>query len=399
MGPADLQREQYLPLTTPLEALKRVMREHPDLVFFLDGMTDDELIALQHDEFDTQVVLTPEIMLKTHGETLGADPENTLNEDAHFRFPLGNGRFLEGVIDGSTSKKEVPGLHGLKGAWFISHLLAWFPRSPEYQTLLEQFDAADRQGTELPTSVDAMVFLNRWVRSRLEGMHIEGLDYTDTLTIPAASVTLAIYDAKRDMIDIADTADTMAIIEDVNGTFRIVTRDSNKAHNDAIFRAAEEIAQAEDTTFEQAIHTPTGRQRTAESSERTLNKPGGVGVVNGDEGLVEHGLIDRVILKMNDIHRVWLVSDGVMLGFAKFLNMAEEHGQVTFTREEVKRFRQKIQGGNHPAIDSLLLSIMARLREDPNYEEARRFKLTDDMVSLETAIIRAIEESSEHRGS
>src|SRR3972149_2775877 len=94
-------------------------------------------------------------------ETKSGNINGRLNEDSTLITPIGNGRKLVAVLDGTSSQRDIAGLarYGLSGACYVSHLVSYsFTRSSEYQSLVLEGDIS---------AADIMRTMNGWLRSRL----------------------------------------------------------------------------------------------------------------------------------------------------------------------------------------------------------------------------------------
>mgnify|MGYP001609528563 FL=1 len=227
-------------------------------------------------------------------------------------------KLLFAVLDGVSSQMEIAGLSqfGIKGAFYVSHLVALgFPNGSVHQEL---------KSREILTATDVLKSINVWLHEQMQ--RIEGVDYTDPLSIPGMAATFALVDSKKREVTIAHTADTLAC---------------------------------------------ACKEQLKSSFIRKINTPGGCGILNGMSALVENGLVFETSIEITqDVDSVFLFSDGALIPFSEGRNFGETTALI------IKKFQS-------PQLGVTVLEEGAKILEnDSGFQKIPRLKLRDDATFL-----------------
>lgn len=360
------------PESLPVEQFLINLKASP-LFWFIKDSSFESLIQIQHQRVNRVINLSTsenELKLLFEAETLAANPERKLNEDAFLAIPMGKGKALFAVLDGVSSQMEIAGLSqfGIKGAFYVSHLVALgFPNSSVHQEL---------RSREILTATDVLKSINVWLHEQMQ--RIEGVDYTDPLSIPGMAATFALVDSKKGEVTIAHTADTLACVCYRNGDIKILTPNQNEKFDQETLEFARALARKEGCTLVDLIKAPvakaTIKEQLKSSFIRKINTPGGCGILNGMSALVENSLVFETSIEITqDIDSVFLFSDGALIPFSEGRNLGETTALI------IKKFQS-------PQLGVTVLEEGAKILEnDSGFQKIPRLKLRDDATFLRIA--------------
>jgi len=304
-------------------------------------------------------------------ETKSGNINGRLNEDSTLITPIGNGRKLVAVLDGTSSQRDIAGLarYGLSGACYVSHLVSYsFTRSSEYQSLVLEGDIS---------AADIMRTMNGWLRSRLS--QIEGVDYQDVLSIPGMAATFCLIDAHKNEISVAHVADPLAFAYFDNGDVTELTVNQNERFDIETLNLLLDLSKMHQITPRQVLETPELKSLVKEqlriSFTKKINTPDGCGILNGMDELTSNNLIYETKLPITpDLRKLILASDGAVLpyqlnGLSKdsvLWNLLEDTEIYTIGKQ--LKFLQK---------------GAAELLRDTEYKNILRLKPSDDATIIE----------------
>ncbi|MCL5435057.1 MAG: protein phosphatase 2C domain-containing protein [Patescibacteria group bacterium] len=295
----------------------------PVIEAFYGPLHTDRLAKVQFNSDPVSLIQVPGAeaggesgFMLVQANTWGADIRRThryegkLNEDATLVAPFGYGRLLAVMLDGASSRRPISGLaeFGVTGSWYISHIASLkFPYSKEYIALLTAPDI---------TAKDVMISLNGWLKNELE--KIEGVNYSDVLSIPGMAATIALVDYNRRIVSIAHVADTMAVAE-YDTDFAVLTDDKNYQWDERKRRLIDDVvAESEKlgthTTRVTAKEDPRVKTHLEETFRAKINTlPIGTGILNGQPELVQNDLIysDTIEIPAEGGLKLHLMTDGV----------------------------------------------------------------------------------------
>lgn len=300
-------------------------------------------------------------------ETLASSPEKKLNEDAFLIHGIGKGRTLLAVLDGASSQKEISGLekHGVNGAFYASHLAATgFTESGEFKNLSVR---------ESLTAKDVMEQMNAWIFGQMK--NIEGIDYSDSLTIPGMASVILIVDEEEKTLSLAQAADSMAISVDSGGHVEILTPNLNQKFDDETMEKAEQLALENNCTLAEVRGNPDLWKKVKEqlqgSFRKKINTKGGVGILNGMKELFENKLVYTSEVKINpDLSAIILFSDGAILPYQK--------NGISYQKAADDLVASVFSGKGKPP-----LSKGAEvLSQDPDFTQIPRLKKRDDATLI-----------------
>jgi hypothetical protein len=300
-----------------VELLGGLYERDPKLFWFLEGK-DPNIIQNQSEGYNGLTygrVNNLPVVVDVVSGTLASDPINKPNEDSYANIDIGPGRTLFALIDGASSQAPISGLekHGVSGAFYVSHLIAYgFKSSESYKELCSRTDIKAK---------DIMVSVNDWVRGEMQ--KVEGVDYNNVLTIPGAAATFVLLDISNEQMSIAHVADTIEI-DNIDGylandidAVNIHTGNRNAAFDDVTLALANQISQEKGITIVEASKDPRVRQQLKDSYKSKINTPNGVGILNGMPQLVENDLIEEKTVYLRPLARKYqddnnnLIADSV----------------------------------------------------------------------------------------
>jgi len=362
----SIEKTESLPTQHLLDNLK-----DSSLFWFIKNTSHESLTQIQHQKVNRIINLGTdkvELKLAFEAETLGANPEGKLNEDSFLAIPMGKGRELFAVLDGASSQKEIAGLSkfGIRGAFYVSHLVALgFPNSPVHQELTSR---------ESLTAGDILKTVNVWLHDQMQ--KIEGVDYTDPLSIPGMAATFALFDSKKGEVTIAHVADTVACINYKDGSFEVLTPNLNEKFDQETLKFAKELARERGYTLSEAMKTADVREQLRDSFRRKINAPDGCGILNGMPALVKNNLIYETRIKITeDIDSLLLFSDGALTPFSENKSLIET----------IALFIRKHQS---PHLGTSVLEEGAQiLANDPDFEKIPRTKSRDDSTFVKITFL------------
>lgn len=358
---------------TEVEKTLYGLKDNPEFWFFEDIETD-KISRLQHDYTRQEIKLEsdPGKRLMVQAGTLGAEPENKPNEDTFMILPFGEGRMLFSVIDGASSQKEISGLskHGVKGSFYISHLLSeGFSLCPEYHDLCQK---------DSLTAGTIMRVVNRWLFSNLA--KIEGVDYSDYATIPGMSTTFALVNGRDGLISVAHVADTEGVVETISGDLDVLTFNQNARFDEETLGLMRRLAGEYGCHIGQVKQIEEGaskiKTQVINSYRRKINTPGGCGILNGMPELVTNKLIYETKIALDKVRSILLASDGALLPYTLTENDKPGNSSARYLQ------LLKVLGG-----ENLLTSGAAVLMEDINFELYPRSKLRDDATFMQVVFL------------
>lgn len=301
-------------------------------------------------------------------ETLASEPAAKFNEDSFMVLPIGEGRMLFAVLDGSSSQKEISGLtsYGVNGAFYISHMISMgFETSQEYTDL--------RQCSEL-SAKDIMIAMNKWIFEKMK--KVSGVDYSDIPTVPGMAAAFLLVDQPGRKLSIAQVADAVIASVHSDGSTAVLTPNLNKKFDTETMTYAAELVGRYGSNLAHIRQIPEAkeliRRQLAGSFAKKTNKKGGCGILNGMPDLIKNNLIYSDEFEISDkLSSIYLYSDGALLPY-----MEKDISAETANAEFVKMFRMSSFG-------SVLESGAIRLNTDPEFERIPRLKNRDDSTVIE----------------
>lgn len=357
----SIEKTESLPAQQLLDNLKG-----SPLFWFIKDTSHESFVQIQHQRVSRTINLgtgKSKLKLLFEAETLGANPEGKLNEDTFLAIPMGRGRELFAVLDGASSQKEITGLSqfGIRGAFYVSHLVALgFPNSSVHQELISR---------ESLTATDILKTVNTWLYKQMQ--KIEGVDYTDPLSIPGMAATFALVDSKKGEVTFAHVADTVACINYRNGSFEVPTPNLNEKFDQETLELAKKLTRERSCTLPEAMKTTDVREQLRNSFRRKINAPNGCGILNGMSALVKNSLIYETRIKITeDINSLFLFSDGALAPFSEGKNLIET----------ITSFANKYH--NPYSRVSVLEEGAQILADDPYFEKIPRTKSRDDSTFI-----------------
>lgn len=364
----QIEKSESLPVEQFLINLK-----DSSLFWFIKDSSLESLTQIQHQRVNRVINLNTsenELKLLFEAETLGANPERKLNEDAFLAIPMGESKTLFAVLDGVSSQMEIAGLSqfGIKGAFYISHLVSLgFPNSFVYQEL---------RSRKILTATDVLKNINVWLHEQMQ--KIEGVDYTNPLSIPGMAATFALVDSKKREVTIAHTADTLACIYYKNKDIKILTPNQNEKFDEETLEFARALARKEGYTLGDLIKTPFAKaiikEQLKSSFMKKINTPGGCGILNGMSTLVENGLVFETSIKITqNIDSIFLFSDGALIPFSEGRNLDKTTALI------IKKIQSRKLGV------TVLEEGAKILENDSEFQKIPRLKLRDDATFLRIA--------------
>ncbi len=363
----SIEKTELLPTQQLLDNLKG-----SSLFWFIKDTSHEFLMQIQHQRVNRTINLgtgESELRLLLEAETLGANPEGKLNEDTFLAIPMGEGRILFAVLDGASSQKKIIGLSqfGIRGAFYVSHLVALgFPNSSVHQELISR---------ESFTATDVLKTVNTWLHGQMQ--KIEGVDYTDPLSVPGMAATFVLVDSKKGEATIAHVADTVACISYRDGSFEVPTPNLNEKFDQETLELAKKLVRERSCTLPEAMKTTNVREHLKDSFRRKINAPDGCGILNGMSALVKNSLIYETRIKITeDINSLFLFSDGALIPYSKDKNLIET----------ITSFVNKYHNP-HSGI-SVLEEGAQILADDPYSEKIPRTKSRDDSTFMRIVFCR-----------
>jgi serine/threonine protein phosphatase PrpC len=240
------------------------------------------------------------------------------NEDA-FVGVVDDGLLWLGVIDGTTSLKQLEKLKRVSGARFSSHFLA------------EKFSMINTR--EQPGNV----LLNLNKKLLKETIKLAG-KLEDTHSLPASVGTLIKLDFSQRTINMAHAGDTYCVIYYKNGDSEVISDDRNKKFDDEMFSLIKQIAQKEKITNREARQREEVKEALVGMYIKRNNNPNGngSGLVNGDPSLEKYILSKEI--SFDDVSSILIASDGLeiqgkLISDSKF----RDYLYNTFNNEGLKK--------------------------------------------------------------
>ncbi len=321
--------------------------------------------------------------------TFGTRPgdERRLNEDSLLVSSFGNKKQLFTVFDGASSQKPIEGLQKfewagapISGAFYVSHLASLeFPSTREYQDLISNPNAS---------AYDFINGLNSWLRQR-QG-RVEGVDYSDVLTIPGMCATSVVVDQEKGKVTGAHVADSMAIAKIRNPEtgkveFKVITNDLNKRFDERTLGLAKNVAKDNGITIREAAGHPLVKQELKESYTEKINTPEGTGIVNGMNELIDNGLVQTFELDLDSLEAIVLATDGFYDPWLHFIESGDlpEEEKVRLFEDMFARISEMDPGKwSGKIIDDPSGAAHGILEHDPDHEKIPRIKTKDDATFM-----------------
>jgi len=309
--------------------------------------------------------------------TQGGQEGEKLNEDAICIYPIGPNRILAAVYDGASSQKPITGLESFKvsGAFYVSHLAALgFPTTEDYEKLTQNQDL---------TAKEIMIALNRWLYQEL--VKVQGVDYSDVLTIPGMAATIALIDFNKMKVSIAHVADTIGIAtHEVD--YVILTDNKNQPFDEATLTLVQQIASERNISIREAAKDPRVKIQLADSFRQKINSAGGCGVLNGMPELVLNNLIYTLSVPIDPLLQgLHLMSDGFYTPW-----LGQQDGNPDLGMKKVLGAIER-RCPYYPPIES----ATDPLDYDPDFMKIPRLKRRDDitLLSIRFPLFQASEKS------